>query len=202
MRARPEVVFLAAAILALSCVAPSTTVTPTTTIPPTTTPPVATVTPARVPGQRPILTDSARRVRDSITAFRRDSLMKKTLASIAGQENVPAESVFTNIQIFKGVPAGKVVHIMGEDFGPALGVGCGFCHTIGEYDKDSKQEKKTSRIMFKMTQVINAEWISQVPLEGARPRGIVGCSTCHRGSMRPRETPPGGPPPGARPGQE
>jgi hypothetical protein len=118
------------------------------------------------------------------------------LASIAGQENVPAESVFTNIQIFKGVPAARVVRIMGQGFGPALGVGCGFCHTIGEYDKDSKQEKKTSRIMYKMVQAINADWISQVPSEGTRPRGVVNCSTCHRGSSRPREGGPngGGPP--------
>jgi hypothetical protein len=192
MRARPEVALLAAAILALSCVAPSTTVTPTSTT--TVTPPAATVSPSPVtgPNQRPVLTDSARRVRDSITAFRRDSLMSKVLASIAGQENVPAESVFTNIQIFKGVPAARVVRIMGQGFGPALGVGCGFCHTIGEYDKDDKQAKKTARIMYKMVNAIDADWISQVPLEGTRPRGVVSCSTCHRGQMRPGGGPPGG----------
>jgi hypothetical protein len=194
MRARPEVALLAAAILALSCVAPSTTVTPTT---PATTTPAATVTPAPVPGpnQRPVLTDSARRVRDSVTAFRRDSLMNKVLASIAGQENVPAESVFTNIQILKGVPAARLVRIMGQGFGPALGVGCGFCHTIGEYDKDDKQAKKTARVMYKMVMAINADYISQVPVEGTRPRGVVNCSTCHRGQTRPGGGPAGAGPP-------
>jgi mono/diheme cytochrome c family protein len=196
MRARPEVALLAAAILALSCVAPSTTVTPTTTTPTVT--PTPTGSGDRVPGAnipRPVLTDSARRVRDSVTAFRRDSLMNKVLASIAGQENVPAESVFTNIQILKGVPAARLVRIMGQGFGPALGVGCGFCHTIGEYDKDDKQAKKTARVMYKMVMAINADYISQVPVEGTRPRGVVNCSTCHRGQTRPGGGPAGAGPP-------
>ncbi len=117
--------------------------------------------------------------------------MNKVLASIAGQENVPAESVFTNIQIFKGVPAARVVRIMGQGFGPALGVGCGFCHVIGEYDKDGKTAKKTARLMYQMVTTINRDYVSKVPVQTGRPQPVVNCSTCHRGSTR-----VGGPPPG------
>src|SRR5215212_11434816 len=44
------------------------------------------------------LTDSARRVRDSVTAARRDSGAAMVLRSIVVRENAPAESVFKNIK--------------------------------------------------------------------------------------------------------
>src|SRR3954469_12469037 len=68
-------------------------------------------------GPRAPLTDSARRVRDSVTAIRRDSAAAMVLRSIAGRETQPAESVFKNIKIFKGVPAGRLVNIMNIGFG-------------------------------------------------------------------------------------
>ena len=78
------------------------------------------------------LTDSARRVRDSLNAARRDSASATALRSIAGRETQPAESVFKNIKILKGVPAGRLVNIMNMGFGRSLGVSCGFCHVPGK----------------------------------------------------------------------
>src|SRR5947207_12306299 len=161
--------------------------------------------PASIPGApaqggpRAPLSDSARRVRDSVTAARRDSGAAMVLRSIAGRENQPAESVFKNIKIFNGVPAGRLVNIINMGFGRSLGVSCGFCHVPGKWDLDDKEEKNTARLMLAMVQTINRDYISKVPNDSG-PRAMVSCFTCHRGNPRPMgpEGPggPGGPPPG------
>jgi photosynthetic reaction center cytochrome c subunit len=143
------------------------------------------------------LTDSARRVRDSLNAARRDSGAAMVLRSIAGRENQPAESVFKNIKVLKGVPAGRLVNIMNMGFGRSLGVSCGFCHVPGKWDLDDKQEKNTARIMVTMVGAINREYLSKVPVDSGNPPATVNCFTCHRGMPRPMG--PGGPPPGNRP---
>jgi photosynthetic reaction center cytochrome c subunit len=158
--------------------------------------PVAQGRPAGPGGQRVPLTDSARRVRDSTTAARRDSASATILRSIAGRENQPAESVFKNIKILKGVPAGRLVNIMNMGFGRSLGVSCGFCHVPGKWDLDDKEEKNTARLMFAMVQTINRDYISKVPVDSGTPRPVVNCMTCHRGMPRPMG--PDGPPPGNR----
>ena len=148
-------------------------------------------------GFRGPLTDSARRVRDSLNAARRDSGAAMVMRSIAGRENQPAESVFKNIKIFKGVPAGRLVNIMNQGFGRSLGVSCGFCHVPGKWDLDDKEEKNTARLMFAMVQTINRDYISKVPHDSGGPTPVVNCFTCHRGNSRPPG--PDGPPPGNRP---
>ena len=110
--------------------------------------------------------------------------MRVVLASIAGKENMPAESVFKNIQIFKGVPAGRVVNIMGRGFSPALGVSCGFCHVIGAYEKEDREEKQTARVMYAMVNSINKEYMVKLAEPGRNPP-TVSCTTCHRGMTRP-----------------
>jgi photosynthetic reaction center cytochrome c subunit len=106
------------------------------------------------------------------------------LRSIAGRENQPAESVFKNIKILKGVPAGRLVNIMNMGFGRSLGVSCGFCHVPGKWDLDDKEEKSTARLMFAMVQTINKDYMSKVPNDrGVAP--VVNCFTCHRGNARP-----------------
>jgi hypothetical protein len=154
-------------------------------------------------GQRVPLTDSARRVRDSVNAARRDSGAASVMRTIAGRENQPAESVFKNIKILKGFPAGRLVNIMNMGFGRSLGVSCGFCHVPGKWDLDDKEQKNTARLMFAMVQTINRDYISKVPVDSGAPRPVVNCFTCHRGNSRPmgpEGPPPGNRPPGATPG--
>ena len=183
-------------ILALACIQTG----PTTTVGPTPAPgtqPAATAPTqsGRLP-QRIQLTDSARRVRDSLTAARRDSGEARLLREIAGRENMPAESVFKNIKIFKGVPAGRVVRIMNAGFSRSLGVSCGFCHVPPKWDVDDKPEKETARLMFAMVQTINRDYMSKVPPDSARTGpAVVNCMTCHMGNPKP--VLPQGPP--ARP---
>ena len=118
----------------------------------------------------------------------------EVLRSIAGRENQPAESVFKNIKILKGVPAGRLVNIMNMGFGRSLGVSCGFCHVPGKWDLDDKDQKNTARLMFAMVQTINRDYIAKVPVDSGTPRPAVNCFTCHRGNSRPMG--PEGPPPG------
>jgi len=150
-------------------------------------------------GPRVTFTDSARRVRDSVNAARRDSAAAMILRSIAGHENEPAESVFKNIKILKGVPAGRLVNIMNLGFGRSLGVSCGFCHVPGKWDLDDKEEKNTARLMFAMVQTINRDYMSKLPNDRSGPP-VVNCFTCHRGNPRPMSQE--GPPPGPRPAGE
>ncbi len=170
-------------ILAYACTTPpaaTTTPSPATGSVATGAPPAGTV------GQRPRapLTDSARRVRDSTTAARRDSGEATLLRSIAGRENMPAESVFKNIEVMKGIPAGRLVRIMNAGFGRSLGVSCGFCHVPGKWDLDDKEEKKTARVMWTMTGAINRDYMVKVPNDGGAP-AVVNCFTCHMGNQRP-----------------
>ena len=144
------------------------------------------------PGGRMPLTDSARRVRDSVTAARRDSGAAMVLRSIAGRENQPAESVFKNIKILKGVPAARLVNIMNMGFGRSLGVSCGFCHVPGKWDLDDKREKNTARIMIAMVGTINRDYLAKVPVDSGPPP-TANCFTCHRGMPKPMG-PGSGPP--------
>jgi hypothetical protein len=141
--------------------------------------------PGGPPGGRVPLTDSARRVRDSVTAVRRDSAAAMVLRSIAGRESQPAESVFKNIKVLKGVPAGRLVNIMNMGFGRSLGVSCGFCHVPGKWDLDDKEEKNTARIMFAMVGAINRDYLAKVPVDSGHPAPTANCFTCHRGMPRP-----------------
>ena len=184
---------LAIAIIGYACA----TAPPTNPTPSQPQPVVQGPFPGPMGGPRIPLTDSARRVRDSVTAARRDSGAANVLRSIAGRENQPAESVFKNIKIFKGVPAGRLVNIMNNGFGRSLGVSCGFCHVPPKWDLDDKEEKNTARLMFAMVQTINRDYIAKVPVDSGSPPPMVNCMTCHRGMPKPMGS--GGPPPGARP---
>jgi hypothetical protein len=177
------------AILVYACTTPPTTMNPAPQ------PAAQAQPPGGAGGQRALLTDSARRVRDSLTAARRDSGSAAVLRSIAGRENLPAESVFKNIKIMKGIPAGRLVNIMNAGFGRSLGVSCGFCHVPGKWDLDDKEEKNTARLMFSMVQTVNRDYMAKVPNDSGPPP-VVNCFTCHRGMAQPAG-PPG--PPANRP---
>lgn len=105
---------------------------------------------------------------------------------IAGKENEPAEDVFQNIKIFKGMPARRVLRIMEMGFSRSLGVECKFCHVINEWHKDDKAEKLTARKMWKF-----AGDVRKMVKEAVDEKASVNCYTCHRGepepALRPKE---------------
>jgi hypothetical protein len=95
----------------------------------------------------------------------------------------------------------------------ALGVRCGFCHAMNsqthklDFASDAKPDKTIARLMIRMTQTINQDYMVKVSDPDAMPEDKhVTCGTCHRGHHMPEhfvpppeehhaEPPAGGAPP-------
>ena len=104
--------------------------------------------------------------------------------AIAGQENKPAEEVFKNIQMLKGMPAGRLLRVMEMGYARSLGVNCTHCHVADAWDKEDKPTKQITREMNAMMSVINNEQLKKIKnLKG--PNSIINCTTCHRGQTKP-----------------
>lgn len=98
---------------------------------------------------------------------------------IAGQETKPAEEVFKNIHLLKGMPAGRVLRVMQVAFSASLGVDCTHCHVADQWEKDDKEAKQTARKMWKFMAKVNQD------LKQTIGKGTVNCTTCHRGQIKP-----------------
>jgi hypothetical protein len=101
------------------------------------------------------------------------------LPDTTNRADQPAENIFKNIQVLKGIPARQVLPTM-RFFEMSLGVGCDFCHVRGNFASDEKPEKKTARSMILMMNDINAKNFSAQE---------VTCFTCHGGRSHPLVTP-------------
>lgn len=125
----------------------------------------------------------------------------------------------TNLKVLPKDLTGQQVHEIMETWAGSLGVHCDTCHAadpkkIGPNGKprlnfadDSKDDKQIARIMYTMTERINADYISKAKqIDTDAMDMTVTCGTCHRGHKMPekfvvpKEEGPGGPPPaGATP---
>lgn len=103
----------------------------------------------------------------------------------ANDDTRPAELVYKNIQVMKGVPADQFVQTM-KYFTRALGVRCEHCHVtapgnpipgFGAWSKDDLETKQTARKMIRMAGAIQAEYFPG--------KKEPTCWTCHRGSTKP-----------------
>lgn len=121
----------------------------------------------------------------------------------------------TNLQVLPKNLTGEQVHEIMHKWEASLGAKCSTCHAEDpknlapngrprlNFADDSKPEKRIARLMYKMTQNINDNYISMVENSG-QP---VTCGTCHRGHVTPEPfiPPPDhdhdhlAPPPGASP---
>jgi hypothetical protein len=99
----------------------------------------------------------------------------------ADKDKRPAEQVYKNVQILKGLPAGRWPIVM-ESFSRSLGVDCSHCHVADDYSKDDKPAKQTARKMLGMVGSISRE-IYKGPT-------AVNCYTCHKGQPKPVGFPP------------
>ena len=139
------------------------------------------------PGGPPTAGPRARPSRDSLTKLRA-AYVAQVMKQIAGHENEPAEQVFKNIQVLKGISAAELVHKMDKQFGEALSWNCTNCHRFapqGNFASDTSTDKKRARFMIQMTNDINA---NQLPKLYPKDTPQVTCATCHRGYNEP---PPG-----------
>lgn len=101
----------------------------------------------------------------------------------------------TNLQVLPKDMTGEQVHAIMEQWEGQLGSGCRACHAVDKtnvgpngrprlnFADDSKEEKQTARLMYKMTEKINTDYVSMVPNSGQS----VTCGTCHRGHLGPEE---------------
>ena len=105
---------------------------------------------------------------------------------IAGKEDQPAETIFKNIQVLKGVPAGRFLDAM-EGFSHALGTNCKKCHDTENVASDDKDDKKVARGMIAMTRDINEKYVKTMP--GLDSDAFVSCNTCHHGQSHPNAQP-------------
>jgi hypothetical protein len=103
------------------------------------------------------------------------------LALTAEQESRPAEAVYKNIRIFKGVPAARLFPAMAV-FSASLGVKCAHCHVEGDWGSDAKPAKETARQMMAMVRAASKEYFAG--------SGSLSCWTCHRGATSPERNPP------------
>lgn len=106
------------------------------------------------------------------------------LKSIVGKEDLPAEQVFKNIEIFKGVPAKRMLRVMDAGYSESLGVNCQHCHVEGEYASDEIRAKRAAREMAALVALINGQLGTMKHIDGDTPTP-VNCSTCHRGELKP-----------------
>jgi hypothetical protein len=92
----------------------------------------------------------------------------------------PAEQVYKNIQVMKGMPSTRLMPVMNL-FTKWLGVECNFCHVGNEFAKDDKPTKNTARKMLDMVHQIN---------EANFPdKQVVSCWMCHHGNAKPEAFP-------------
>ena len=114
--------------------------------------------------------------------------------SVLAQGAFPPSS-FKNLQVLpKDSGPGVVVGTM-KGFANNLGVRCQFCHVgkeglpLEQFDfvSDEIPQKKTARVMMRLTADINKQLDAAVPrATGAEAR--VTCITCHRGKSTPTNT--------------
>ena len=125
---------------------------------------------------------------DSKTAtsqvFDQEAKLAELRKQIAGKEQLPAETVFKNIQFLKGVPAARLLAVMKIGYSRSLGVNCTHCHVVDQWEKDDKPTKQTARDMAQMVRTINNDLLKNIKnLKSESP--VINCTTCHRGQTKP-----------------
>ena len=93
----------------------------------------------------------------------------------SSEERLSVE-VYENIQVYPNLPANGLQSVM-EGYSQALGVGCEYCHTVGEWASDDLLMKLMARRMLEIQNGLESEYLSG--------DGTLSCWTCHRGEAVP-----------------
>ena len=92
-------------------------------------------------------------------------------------DDKPAEQVYKNIQVFKGLPSQQLMPAMFFMRG-ALGVSCNECHVnFTDFEKDDNPKKQVARQMIEMVRALNQKNFAS--------QNTINCNTCHRGRTKP-----------------
>ena len=101
----------------------------------------------------------------------------------------PDDLHYHNLRVLpQNIPREELIGVM-KSFTRALGVRCQYCHVQTatepkeqfDFPSDAKREKTSARVMMRMTQKINHDYISKV----TEAHTVVTCWTCHRGEAQP-----------------
>ena len=117
-------------------------------------------------------------------SFNQEQALAQLRTEITGKENQAAEQVFKNIQLLKGMPAGRLLAVMEVGYSKSLGVNCTHCHVAGQWEKEDKPTKQITRDMSAMAKAINTEYLKGIK-NLKSPNPVVNCTTCHRGQVKP-----------------
>ena len=113
-----------------------------------------------------------------------DRYVEQVLATIRGQENRRADSVFRNVTWLNDVSARTFLGIMNGGYSRGLGVTCAHCHNTSAFDSDEKRPKRAAREMQRMHRGINGQ-LREMKNLSDRPNKNISCATCHRGKISP-----------------
>jgi len=109
----------------------------------------------------------------------------------------------TNLKALPKDTTGDQVITLMHQYEGDLGVECEYCHARNpetkrnDFPSDANPVKDKARLMMKMTETINAQYVST--LTDPKPANPVTCGTCHRGMAKPTVFAPL-PPPARAPG--
>lgn len=106
----------------------------------------------------------------------------------AAATNAQQQRGGVNLQVLpKDIPRQELIAIM-RSFNRSLGVKCNFCHVPAangkdlDFPSDANEHKQIARVMIRMTQAINNDYIARVSDDDD---DRVTCYTCHRGAEEP-----------------
>ncbi len=126
-------------------------------------------------------------IKNDIRPNREKLTSKKTTTkhSSDSEGDKPAEKVYKNIKVFKGLPASRLIPTM-RFIEASLGTNCRGCHVYDktkgwEFDSDKKSGKKKARKMIEMMNDINEHHFMG--------HQEVTCFTCHHGNLNPETVP-------------
>lgn len=114
-------------------------------------------------------------------------------AAIQQQKKMAAQpdvAEFHNLRVLpQNITHDELIATM-RGFAKALNVKCDHCHVMNppgskeqfDFTSDAKPEKSAARVMIRMTQAVNADYIAHL---NPAPNQHVACMTCHRGHTVP-----------------
>jgi photosynthetic reaction center cytochrome c subunit len=96
----------------------------------------------------------------------------------------------TNLKVLPKDSTGQQVVTIMRGIAGDLGVECTYCHAKNsetgrpDFASDANPMKDRARVMLKMANAINTEYLTQ--LTDPKPDNPVTCGTCHRGMAQPQ----------------
>jgi hypothetical protein len=114
-------------------------------------------------------------------------MVDSIMVAIRGREQEPAGKVFKNVKLLKDMPAADFLRNMDVNYGRGLGMGCGNCHVVGQFDADTRKNKRVALQMQRMVNYINSKQLPVIK-ELDEDYVRVTCVTCHMGSGHPRDS--------------